>query len=125
MMHQQTDLPASKHKRKAFKSRPPSCKCHTSEQQVPPYKRKFYPKQAHMCKERCSKCGDSRHVEGFKCPEKKYQCKYCHKYGNKYLSSQEQPKHTSYRLKKCVCKMTPYVASQKILPPLMIPFIYK
>ena len=25
-------------------------------------------------------CGDSRHVEGFKCPAKKYQCKSCHKH---------------------------------------------
>ena len=83
MRHQQTDLPPSKHKRKAFKSGPPSRKCHnTSEQQVPSYKRKFDPKQAHTSKERCSKFGDSRHVEGFKCPTKNYQCKSCLKYGH-------------------------------------------
>ena len=80
--HQQTDLPPSKHKRNAFKPRPSSNKCHTSKQQMPPYRRKFDPKQAHTIKERCSKCGDSRHVEGFKCPVKKYQCKSCHKYGH-------------------------------------------
>ena len=45
---------------------------------------------------------------------------------NKYLSSQEHPKHTSYKLKKCIHKMTPYVASQEIYPPpAMIPFVYK
>ena len=82
MRHQQTDLPPSKHKRKAFKSRPSSHKHHASEQQLPPYKRKFDPKQAHASKDRYSKCGDSRHVEGFKCPAKKYQCKSCHKYGH-------------------------------------------
>ena len=52
------------------------------QQQVPPYRRKFDPKQAHRSKDWCSKCGDSRHVEGFKCPAKKYQCKSCHKKGH-------------------------------------------
>ena len=80
MRHQQTDLPPSKSKRKALKSRPPSHKHHTSEQQVPPYKRKFDPKQAHTSKERCSKCDDSTHIEGFKCPAKTYQCQSSHKY---------------------------------------------
>ena len=32
----------------------------------------------------------------------------------KYFSSQEYPKHTSYKLKKCICKMSPYAVSQKI-----------
>ena len=65
MRHQWTDLPQSKNKGKALKSRPPSQNHHTSERQVPPYKRKFDTKQAHTSKEMCSKCGDSRHVEGF------------------------------------------------------------
>ena len=72
MRHQWTDLPPSKSKRKALKSRWPSHKHHNSEQQVPTYKRKFDPKQAHTSKERCSKCGNFRHIEGFKCPVKKY-----------------------------------------------------
>ena len=75
-------LPTKQTQEKSFESRPPSHKWHTSEQQVPPYKRRFDPKQAHTSKDRCSKCGDSRHVEGFKCPAKKYQCKSCHKYGH-------------------------------------------
>ena len=33
-------------------------------------------------KGRCSKCGDSTHLEGFTCPVKKYQCKSCHKFGH-------------------------------------------
>ena len=52
MRHQQTDLPPSKNKRKAFKSRPPSQKHHTSKQQVAPYKTKFDLKQAHTSTER-------------------------------------------------------------------------
>ena len=102
MRHQWTDLRPSKHKRKVFRSRPTSHKHHTSDQQVLPYKRMFDPKQAHTSKERCLKCGDSRHVEGFKCPVKKYQCKSCHNMDilpacvsrKKYLSSPEDQKHT-------------------------------
>ena len=53
MIHQSTDFPPSKNKRKAFKSRPPSQKQYTNEQQVPPYKGKFDPKQSHSSKEMC------------------------------------------------------------------------
>ena len=45
--------------------------------------------------------------------------------GNMYLWNQKLPKHISYKLNKCICKMTPYVTSQKDLPPVMIPFVYK
>ena len=31
---------------------------------------------------RCSKCGDTTHQEGFTCPAKRYQCKVCHKFGH-------------------------------------------
>ena len=74
MRHQHINLPQNKYKKKqSFKSRPPSHKQYTSEQQqVPLYKKKFYPKQAHTNRDRCSKSGDSRHVEGFKCTAKKY-----------------------------------------------------
>ena len=86
MRHQCIDLQPSKHKKKSsFKSRPPSHKRFSSEHnqhQVPPYKKKFDPKQAHTRKDKCSKYGDSKHVESFKCPAKKIQCKMCNKYGH-------------------------------------------
>ena len=84
MRHQCTDLPPSKHKKKqSFKSRLPSHKWFSSEHQtVPPYKKKFDPKQTHTRKDRCSKCGVSRHVEGFKCPAKKFHYETCNKYGH-------------------------------------------
>ena len=31
---------------------------------------------------RCTKCGDSLHIEGFRCPASKFQCRCCHKYGH-------------------------------------------
>ena len=85
MRHQLTDLPPSKHKKKqSFKSRPPSHKRYSSEQnqhQVPPYKKKYDPKLAHIRKDRHFKHRDSKHV-GFKCSAKRFQCKMCNKYGH-------------------------------------------
>ena len=83
IIHQHTDLPPSKHKKEqSFKSRPPSHKRYSSEHnqhQVPPYKNLIQNKPIQV-QYRCSKCGDSKHVEGFKCPAKKCQCKTCNKH---------------------------------------------
>ena len=46
------------------------------------YKKSFYAKNIYKNKERCQKCGDSNHIDGFQCPAKKFQCKSCHKYGH-------------------------------------------
>ena len=95
--HQCTDLPPSKHnKKQSFKSRLPSHKQYTSDQQlVPPYKKKFDPKQAHTSRDRWSKGGDSKHVEGFRCPAKKFQCKTCNKYG--HFTSLSYKKQVSFK----------------------------
>ena len=120
MRHQCTDLPQSKSKKKqqSFKSGPPSHKRYSGEYNqhlIPPCKKKFGPKQAYTRKDRCSKCEDSKHVEGFKCPAKKFQYKICNKYryftacvtGNQSLLSPEHPKHISYKLDRCTCKKIP------------------
>ena len=31
---------------------------------------------------RCIRCGDTSHAEGFQCPARKFQCKVCHKFGH-------------------------------------------
>ena len=86
MRHQRTDLPLSKSKWKqhSFKSRLKSQKRYSSEHnnQGQPYKKRFHPNKAHQRKDRCSKCGDSKHLVGFKCPERKFQYKTCSKYGH-------------------------------------------
>ena len=46
------------------------------------HKKSFHPRNAHKQKDRCSKCGDSTHLEGFTCPAKRDQCKSCHKFGH-------------------------------------------
>ena len=86
MRHQHTELSSGKHKKKHpfVKSRQPSHKNVGNEiQQVSShYKKSFDPKNMHKNKDRCSKCGDSTHVEGFQYPVKKFQCKACHKFGH-------------------------------------------
>ena len=83
MRHQCTDLLAHKHKnRKPFvKHRPPSDKNDISDRHSH-YKKGFDSMNVYRNKERCQKCGDSKHIEGFQCPAKKFQCKSYHKYGH-------------------------------------------
>ena len=38
--------------------------------------------QAHASQERCTKCSDSLHIEGFRCPASKHQYRNDHKYGH-------------------------------------------
>ena len=84
MRHHRTELSPSKNKWKqqSFKSRSKSHKWYSIEHnhQVPPYKKKFDPNQTHQRKGRCSKCGDSKHVESFKCPARMFHCRSCNKY---------------------------------------------
>ena len=83
--HQRTDLPPSKSKWKqhSHKQRSMSQKRYSNEHknQRSPFK-KFDPSQVHKRRDRCSKCGDSKHVEGFKCPARKFQCKTYNKYSH-------------------------------------------
>ena len=86
LRHQRTELPAGKYKKKrpSMKPRQSNNKNPGQERyhsQVQP-KKKFDTRGVHNDKTRCSKCGDSVHVEGFQCPVKKYQCKACHKFGH-------------------------------------------
>ena len=101
-------------------------KCH-------PTKKKFDPQQTHKWKDRCSKSGDSKHIEGLKCPAKSSRVKLVTSMDilqvcvtrNLCLSSVEYPKHISCKLVRCTCKKIPYVASQKIWPPVMNLFVFK
>ena len=137
MKHQRTDLPPSKSKQKqqSVKSRSKSHQRYSSEhkQQVPPYKKKYDPNQAHSVKDRCSKCGDSKHIEGFKCPGRKFQCKTCNKYG--HFTSLYYKKKVSFKSRTpkvhqlqgglFTCMKIPYVAIQVIALPVMNLSAYK
>ena len=90
LRHQKTELPHSKFQRKQnkrFKQRQPSNQKyqeHQYRERMPQAKERFYKNsQEHTSSEnRCTKGGDSPHIEGFRCLTSRFQCKYCHKYGH-------------------------------------------
>ena len=90
LRHQRTELPPTKFQRKQnkrFKQRQPPNKKYPEDQyreRKTQAKERFYKNsQEHTSSEnRCTKCGDSPHIEGFRCLASRFQCKYCHKYGH-------------------------------------------
>ena len=103
LRHQRTELPVGKYKKKrsSMKTRQLNNKNQGQEGyhlQVQP-KKKFDTRGAHNDKTRCSKCGDSVHVEGFQCPVKKYQCKACHRFGH-FTSMCFQKKQAPFKHRK-------------------------
>ena len=103
LRHQRTELPPTKSQRKQnkrFKQRQPPNKKFSEDQyrnRKPQTKERSYSNsQDHTNTEnRCTKCGDSLHIEGFRCPASRYQCKYCHKYGHfsKLCFKKNGPEH--------------------------------
>ena len=101
LRHQHTELPAGKYKKKRAPMKPKqSNHKHQGNEGFHPQaqpKKRFYTKGVYNDKSRCSKCGDTIHLEGFQCPAKKYQCKACHKFGHFtsmcYQKKQAYPKN--------------------------------
>ena len=54
--------------------------------------------QAHGSQDHCSKCGDTRHEQGFSCPAKKYLCKACKKYRHFTSLCFSKQKKTAYQI---------------------------
>ena len=71
LKHQRTELPVGKYKKKKSSVKPKQAnhKQHGNEnyQMQAHYKKRFDPRSAHDNKDRCSKCGDTAHIEGFQC----------------------------------------------------------
>ena len=83
MCHQHTELSTGKNKKKKQGFKPKQSQHKNAEHAATGhFKRSFDPKCVHKYKDRCPKCGDSTHLEGFQCPAKKFQCKACHKFGH-------------------------------------------
>ena len=86
LRHQCTELPVSKYKKK----RPPGNPKQTNHRHQgsegyklqAQHRKRFDTKGAHNDRNRCSKFGDTVHLEGFQCPAKKYQCNTCHRFGH-------------------------------------------
>ena len=49
---------------------------------------------------RCSKCGDTAHHDGFTCPAKKYQCKACHKFGHFTSQCFQRKQHSQHKVRQ-------------------------
>ena len=50
--------------------------------------------------DRCSKCGDTAHHDGFTCPAKKYQCKACHKFGHFTSQCFQRRQHSQHKVRQ-------------------------
>ena len=95
MWHQHTELPPNRFQRKqkkSFKSRQATNKHYQEdkwrERMPQAHIRNYNNHQVHTSQEkysseeRCNKCGDSLHVEGYRCSASRWQCKNCHKFGH-------------------------------------------
>ena len=84
--HQHTEISPGKHKKRKPFVKPKQLSHRNAVQENPHVssynKKSFDPRNEYRNKDRCSKCGDSTHVEGFQFPAKKFQCKACHKFGH-------------------------------------------
>ena len=125
LRHQCTELPSGKYKKK----RPPvkSKQSHHKPQSSESYhlqvqhKERFDPKSAHNNKDRCSKCGDTAHLEGFQCPEKNTNVKLAtslatlQAYASRkstLTSNPEGLKHTSCKQVQCMQNKVPHMTTQ-------------
>ena len=105
MIHQHTELPHGKYKKWKPQTKPrPTQNKNTDQRQASYNKKTFDPRGVYKQKDRCSKCGDSTHLEGFTCPVKRYQCKSCHKFGHFtslcFMNSQQKQAYTKHHKPK-------------------------
>ena len=90
LRHQRAELPPSKFQRKQnkrYRARQTPNKPYQEDkykERMPQTKESFHknPQEHTSPEDRCNKCGDTSHVEGFRCPASRFQCKHCHKFRN-------------------------------------------
>ena len=109
--HQRTELPHHRYKKKRShtKPRPSNNEPHGNDKyhgQIQ-YKNKGRHKLASSTRlppsnnfNRCSKCGDTAHHEGFICPAKKYQCKACLKFGHFTSQCFQRKQHLQHKFRQ-------------------------
>ena len=98
MCLQHTELPRGKYKKRKPPVKQKQVQHKNAEQtQTSHFKKSFDPRLAQKNKDRCNKCRNSAHLEGFKCPSMTFQCKACHKFDhyNKPLSPKDSTKTSS------------------------------
>ena len=111
LCHQRTELPIHKYKKKRShtKPRPGTGKPARNDQYhgQPHYKNKGdhkLPMSNQMPpsnnSNRCLKCSDTAHCDGFTCPAKKYQCKACHKFGHFTSQCFQRKQHSQHKVRQ-------------------------
>ena len=109
--HQRTELPQHRYKKKRSHTKPrpdnnKPCKNDQYNSQIqymnkgnhePPTSNRLPPSNNFN---RCSKCGDTTHHEGFTCPAKKYQCKACHKFGHFTSQCFQRKQHSQHKFRQ-------------------------
>ena len=109
--HQRTELPQHRYKKKKSHTKPRQG--HNKPCRNDPYQGQLQQKMKgnHILPSsnrlppsnnynRCSKCGDTNHWEGFTCPAKIYQCKVCHKFGHFTSQCFQKKQHLQHRFRQ-------------------------
>ena len=105
MRYQCTELPHNKFQRKQmqFKHRQANSRNQSEHQQydrsnerMPQANRKFKREQTNM-EDRSTRCGDTPHMQGFRCPTSRHQCKYCKKIGHFSHMCFKKPQEQTYK----------------------------
>ena len=109
LCHQRTELPQHRFKKKKPHARPrqsngkPLCRNDLHQGQkikgnhFLPTSNRLPPSGNHN---RCLKCGNTAHWEGFTCPVKKYQCKVCHKFGHFTSQCFQKKQHSQQKYRQ-------------------------
>ena len=111
LCHQRTELPQHRYKKKKShtKLRQGNNKPHRNDpyqgqlqqnmkgNHIPPSSNRLPPSNNFN---RCSKCGNTTHWEGFTCPAKKYQCKVCHEFGHFTSQCFQKKQYPQHRFKQ-------------------------
>ena len=105
MRHQCTELPNNKFQRKQSKVKPRQSNSRNQQEhqqyertneRMPQASRKFKQEQTNT-EERCTRCGDTPHMQGFRCPASRHQCKYCKKTGHFTHMCFKKPQDQAYK----------------------------
>ena len=113
LRHQRTELPQHRYKKKRSYTKPKlgNNKSHGHDQYQSQISQRnkadHKPATSHRLTpsndfNRCLKCGNTAHHEGFTCPATKYQCKACHKFGhftNQCFQKRQQSQYQSRQSK--------------------------
>ena len=73
--------------------------------------------EVHVSLDRCKKCGDSQHIDGFRCAASRHQCRNCHIYG--HLSSLCYKKKEAFDKKRSLESRSPTAHQLQISPVYM------